>query len=274
MDDNARVDSLTGFYSRELLAEALQDHITSAALSKSVLSVGFIDLDRFTQITGRYGPAFGEEFLKYFASTLRLTAYEHPHDFYRYGDCKCVVIFRDSRAGEAMLFLRQCARNLARRPFLYQNNVYKLSLSCGIAEFPLDAGMPAELVGKAETGMAFSKRHGGNRITISRQIPTQHLRIICSWVATAVILVLSLAVLYRRVCIAALEPLAVKFKTIRILTKPKDLERLMVTDGTVFEGRIIGETDDQLIMRLYLDTGEGEAVFKKSDIAKRSSVTH
>jgi len=272
--DDTRVDPLTGFCLRESLAAALQDHVTAATLHNSVLSVGFIDIDRFARFTEAHGPAFGEELLKYFAGTMRLTAYAHPHYFFRYGDCKCIVIFRDSRAAEAMLFLRQCARNFARRPFLYQDTIYKITLSSGIAEFPRDCGMAEELVSKAEGAMSFSKRHGGNRITVFGQIPSVKVRILFSWAATAGILMLSLVVLYRRVFISSIEPFAVKFKTIRILTKPKDLEKLMVKDGTVFEGRIIGETNDQLIMRLYLDTGEGEAVFKKSDITHRSSVKH
>jgi len=266
--DDTRTDFLTGFYLRESLVASLEDHISAATLRQSAFSLALIDVDRFKKFNDTYGHIFGDAILKYFASVLRLTSYENKFDFFRYGGDEFVVVFPDTRGREGMHFVRQCAYNLTHRPFLYKNRFYKIRMSCGIAEFPGDAGDPEGLIRKADRAMYFSKRHGRNRSTLSRQIPYLKMRNLFYRAAGIGIGAWSLMLLYHNLFDSFIKPMEVKIKTLKIVTKPQDLDMIILKNGTVFEGRILNETKDQVVMRLYLEKGEGSAVFKKSDIAK------
>ena len=75
MDDlsHAQKDFLTGFYTREHLASTLLKGIIDANLHNEKFSILLIDIDNFKKINDKYGHLWGDEFLKYVSSTLRLT---------------------------------------------------------------------------------------------------------------------------------------------------------------------------------------------------------
>ena len=59
-----------------------------------------------------------------------------------------------------------------------------------------------------------------------------------------------------------------KIKNIKIITKPKDLDRIVLKTGGIFEGRIISETDNKLVLNLYFGKEEGTITLDKSEVAQ------
>ena len=166
-------DILTGFYIREELIPYLNKLINE----RTPFTVGLIDLDGFKKYNDKYGHAFGDEILKYIASTLKLTIGGTGRIF-RLGGDEFLVVFPKRNKRSAINIFKFCNRHLQRRPFLSGNRLYRISASYGIASYPQDADDPKELISLADKAMYFSKkkRRKGS-ITDVNRIPVIKVRI-------------------------------------------------------------------------------------------------
>lgn len=267
MLENAPKDFLTGFFSRESLNLFLENFIREATVNKKSFSVGLIDLDHFKKFNDKYGHLFGDEVLKYAVSTIRLTFQECECHFFRYGGDEFILIFLDKDPKEAARLLRQYTHNLRHRPFLINNKFYKITASCGIAGFPADGEKPEALIHKADEAMYFSKCHGRNLVTLAGKIKYLRLRNVLLIVGSACLIFLIAFFSYKLMFKDVVRSAFRKFRSTRIITKPKELDMVILKNGDVYEGRILEETGDRVILSLYLTEGEGTVVFKKSELS-------
>lgn len=268
MLDQAQKDYLTGLYLRGALNTLLGKLISDAKLNKKDFSIALIDLDRFKKFNDKYGHPFGDEILKYASSILRLTFYTGTHHLFRYGGDEFIVVFPESGPKEAFHLLRQCVHNIIHRPFLFKNRFYKITISCGIAGFPHDGGRPEELIHNADKAMYFSKRHGHNLATLADKIRYLRLRNFFVIVGSFCILFWFFFVMYKVFLKNIIDPKIRQIRSIKIVTEPKDLDSIILKTGIIFKGHIVEETEDKVILKLYLEKGEGLSAFDKSDIAK------
>jgi len=268
MLEQADKDFLTGLYRRESLDDILGTLIKESSSKNRNFSIALIDLDRFKKFNDRFGHLFGDAILKYAASMLRLTFYEKPLYLFRYGGDEFVVVFPDTEYGEAFNFLRQCVHNMSRRPFLFKNRFFRIAISSGIASFPQDAQTRETLLQKADEAMYFSKRHGSNFVTVAGKLHYLNIRNSFLIIASILAVFWLLFVAYKFVFREAIHQKLREFKTVRFVTKPENLDVIILKDGSIFEGRVLEETERNIIFSLYLKKGEGFSTFDKSDIAK------
>ncbi len=158
------VDHLTGLFSRESLKEFLQENILEAASERKLLFLTLVDLDHFKNFNDKLGHVFGDEILKYASEMLRSVMGEDSNYFFRYGGDEFIVISLDTDMAKITRSLKNFNASAFYQPFLAQNKSYKITLSAGIATFPKDAQTVEELIGKADKAMYFSKRHGRKMI--------------------------------------------------------------------------------------------------------------
>jgi diguanylate cyclase (GGDEF)-like protein len=268
MFEQTQTDYLTGFIIRGGLNPLLERLVIEANLENKNFSVALVDLDHFKKFNDKFGHTFGDEVLKYATGTLRLTFYESQCYFFRYGGDEFIVVFPEKKPKEILPLFRQCSYNLLHRPFLFANKFYKITISCGIAGFPLDAKTVEELIEKADKAMYFSKRHGRNKTTLASMIRYLELRGVFVLIGTIGVILSAMLIFYQSAFKKIIQPVISKIKNVRIVPKAQDLDTVILKNGIVFEGRIVTETEDKVILNLYLEKGEGLTTFNKSEIAQ------
>ena len=171
-------DVLTRGFLRKDFLPFLEHLVVRADSTGDHFSVGFIDLDHFKTMNDTYGHAFGDEALKYFSSSLRLSfginlddKDEQPAVFvFRYGGDEFVVAFLGTSGKQALALLNGALRNMRERKFLYKNKQFLMTFSAGVATYPKDAKDVTTLLARADKGVYFSKKHGRGRATLYSQI--------------------------------------------------------------------------------------------------------
>lgn len=269
MLEGAQRDGLTGFFAREALNPFLEKLIAQNQESGATFSTVLIDLDHFKKFNDKLGHLFGDEILKYATSTLRLTFYEGQCRFFRYGGDEFIAVFPEKEPKETLQLMHQCHYNLRRRPCLFENKFYRVTISCGIAGFPLDASSAEELIQKADAAMYFSKHVGRNYMTLFSKI--SYLKLCRIFTIAGIILgaIAIILAIYGLTFKKIIKPTISQIQHMKIITRPKNLDTVILKDGTLFEGRIMSETEDCLTLNIYFDNkGEGLMTLKKPEIAQ------
>jgi diguanylate cyclase (GGDEF)-like protein len=187
-------DILTGFYVREELIPYLNKLINT----RTPFTVGLIDLNGFKKYNDKYGHAFGDEILKYVASTLKLTIGGAGRIF-RLGGDEFLVVFPNRNKRSAINIFRFCNRNLQRRPFLSGNRLYKITASYGLAAYPQDAQDSKQLISLADKAMYFSKKkRSPGSITDVSKISILKLGIFLKRLIFLIILVVGIYLVYQQ----------------------------------------------------------------------------
>lgn len=264
MTEIIQKDHLTGFFLREALDSFLKRLIADAEAGKKSFSIALIDLDKFKKYNDKFGHLFGDEVIKYAAGILRSTLYGDPNYYYRYGGDEFIVIFPDTEPEKAANLLRQCICNTFQQPFLFKKSFYKITMSYGVASYPHDGNSRDELIKKADEAMYYSKQSGANQITLAGRLAYLKTRKWLTALGVVCGIVLVGAVSYRLVFKTVISPTIRGIKSIKIVTKPKNLDRIILKDGSLYEGWIIKETEKEVVLKLYLKKGEGTLTFNKS----------
>lgn len=266
MLEQAQKDSLTGFFTRDGLRQYLENLVVESHAHNKPFSIVLIDLDKFKKFNDKFGHIFGDEVLKYTTSTLRLTFFEDQCVFFRYGGDEFIAVLPGKTAREAAQLFKQCITNLIRRPFLYKNKFFRISISCGISGSPVDGKTVDELIHKADSSMYYSKRHGHNLITQASSIAFLKVRRIILVLLLLAAMVVAGFVLYRASLNKFIRPTYKQIRNIQIISKPANLDRIILKSGDVIEGKIVAETIDRVIVSLYLEKGEGSTTVMKAEM--------
>lgn len=274
--EHEQKDYLTGFYHREALKPFLRELLLDSKAKKKNFSMALIDMDHFKQYNDKYGHSFGDLILKYLSGTLRMSVEQDNCFIFRYGGDEFIAIFPDKGPAEAINSLKKCSHNLTTRPFLFENKFYTVTISSGIATFPYDGREVWELFEKADEALYFSKRHGHNRSTYAgsiRRIKTKKGFVILL-LATAVISGTSVAYysFVRPYIPHIMVLIEQKVRGVRkahdaaMVAVPKDLDMLVLKDGSILEGYILEETGTAVVFNLYMSEGEGSLTLDKTEI--------
>jgi len=259
MDDltQTQKDFLTGFYTREHLVSTLLKKIIDANMHNEKLSILLVDIDHFKKINDRYGHLWGDEFLKYVASTLRLTL-EDKGTIFRYGGDEFVVLFSTSDPKQAFLLAKQFNVVMRNRPFLFNGRLFKITISCGLATYPDDAPGAEGLLEQADKALYFSKRYGRNTTTRVGKVGFQQFKII-STIFLEVALIATLVFFINSYFSTDIVHQTLRKMSIRrflpVGLKVRADTRIILKSGDVILGRIITEDENNLIVEISLEQG-------------------
>jgi len=154
----ARIDSLSGCYSRGYGLELLDRQIKLSHRSKSPLLLAFLDIDGFKAINDNFGHNEGDRVLKevvqLFKSTLR-----EVDIICRMGGDEFLLIFPHNSLKDAPLIRERLNKNLTKLNHSL-NKAYKIELSIGFSEYNPDNPQPMdELIRMADKRMYEEKRN-------------------------------------------------------------------------------------------------------------------
>ena len=164
----AHFDALTNLPNRTLFIDRLQQELVRAYRTKRLVSVLFLDLDRFKIINDTMGHAFGDTLLKALAERLKTCIRESDTVSRRGGD-EFTFIIPDLFDPQDVAPLAQKIIEAVSPPFQIENHEINVTCSIGIAVYPLDTNNAEDLIKKADIAMYHAKEQGRNNFKFYRE---------------------------------------------------------------------------------------------------------
>lgn len=162
----ANHDPLTGLLNRRALATQV-DYLGAARRRHGgACSVLLLDIDHFKRINDSHGHAAGDEVLRALAATLARTLRE-VDIIARWGGEEFLVVMPDCDIATALVRAEDVRASVARLKVAALPADYRLGVSIGAAEWPLDAGFDA-VVSRADAALYRAKEAGRNRVELAR----------------------------------------------------------------------------------------------------------
>ena len=159
---NSRNDSLTGLFNRSSFEEILKVELSRAKRYETDFSIVFFDLDDFKTINDLYGHLAGDEVLKKVANEIKRN--KRGEDIAaRYGGEELVLILPETSKQKALILAQRFRQNIENLKFNFGNRQVNVTVSCGLATFPLDALTSIELLDCADKALYTAKALGKNR---------------------------------------------------------------------------------------------------------------
>ena len=155
----AHHDELTGLPNRALFNDRLEFALIKASRKESVVSVFFLDLDRFKEINDTYGHDAGDEVLKVFAQRLR-ESIRAEDTLARMGGDEFMIIIEDHVNPDTSKIVAHKIVDSMQEPIELEAGTIKLSTSIGIALYSQDAEEAQELIKNADLAMYDAKQSG------------------------------------------------------------------------------------------------------------------
>lgn len=157
----ANHDSLTNLPNRNYFRKRLPQAISLAERHKRMLSLLFIDLDRFKPVNDTYGHAVGDLVLQQVAE--RLTAMLRSSDsICRLGGDEFVILLESSSSIKGCAMVAEKAIQLLNQPIEVEGKVCSIGASIGISVFPDTCHDSETMLRQADIAMYEAKKKGRN----------------------------------------------------------------------------------------------------------------
>jgi diguanylate cyclase (GGDEF)-like protein/PAS domain S-box-containing protein len=160
-------DALTGLYNRRFLEETLEREIRRAARSDQSLGILMLDLDHFKSFNDTYGHEAGDAVLRETGACLVKNI--RAEDFVcRFGGEEFVVILPTAAVEAARARAERLRSKIKELTVLHQGkSLGMITVSVGVAAFPVYGGSPKELLASADAALYRAKREGRDRVVIA-----------------------------------------------------------------------------------------------------------
>jgi len=166
--DLAMIDGLTGLYNRRAFEERLQIEIERSRRYENSLTLMILDLDKFKRINDTYGHIFGDMVLKKTASIIRGSV-RTVDTVARYGGEEFAVILINADKNNSYKSAERIRSNI--QSFVFEKDGIRehITISIGMAEYPMDGTDVPTMISHADLAMYQSKRLGGNKVTLFKK---------------------------------------------------------------------------------------------------------
>lgn len=149
-------DSLTNLPNRRSFMNQLRNEMLNSKLSRSKMSILFIDLDNFKSINDQWGHDGGDlvliETAKMIQSVIR------PKDVAaRLGGDEFIVMLKDVQDEQDTIAIVQRFLKKFQNPIKVGDQAYTITCSIGVANYPEYGESPEELIKNADTALYYIK---------------------------------------------------------------------------------------------------------------------
>lgn len=164
VEKKAVTDSLTGVHTRRSLLGRLEEEILRSEAKNTALSFLMIDVDYFKRFNDKYGHLVGDQVLRSVSSLIKENIREI--DFAgRYGGEEFSVVLPDTDSEGALYVAQRIRKSIEEASIEAYDATVQVTVSIGIASFPLDGKSSMELVDKSDWALYRSKKRGRNCVT-------------------------------------------------------------------------------------------------------------
>lgn len=165
----ATTDGLTGLTNHRTFQGRLDEHLQAAQRYDRKVSLILCDIDHFKSVNDTYGHPVGDQVLKGVARILAKEA-RTTDVVARYGGEEFAVVMPETDTAGAMVIAERIRERIGTMVTETDQGPLKITMSLGVATFPLDAKAKAELVERADGCLYHAKRHGRNQSVAAGQL--------------------------------------------------------------------------------------------------------
>jgi two-component system cell cycle response regulator len=159
-------DALTGLPNRRLLEDRIETALHHARRNERGMAVCYMDLDGFKAINDQYGHDCGDRLLQMVAD--RLSGVTRQQDTVaRIGGDEFIMLLSDIADMNDVMRPALKVLDVLALPFNIKGLCLQVTVSIGIAAYPLDADTVPELIARADQALYDAKRAGRNRFHIA-----------------------------------------------------------------------------------------------------------
>jgi two-component system cell cycle response regulator len=161
----ATSDPLTGLFNRGYLDDRIASDLSRASRYRQPLTIAMIDVDLFKSFNDSHGHAAGDAVLRTIAAKLRLS-FRQSDTVGRYGGEEFVVMMPETDIATARGKLESLRAAIAETPIQISKlgETVGVTISAGLAGFPVDGAKQGELLGLADARLFQAKRDGRNQV--------------------------------------------------------------------------------------------------------------
>ena len=157
-------DELTQVYNRRHFLDRLQQQSQLSQRYLHPYSLVFIDIDHFKQFNDTHGHASGDQILAELGGVLRKWA-RSSDVVARYGGEEFIVLLPHTDAQGGLLAAERLRAAIESHSFTRRR---RITVSVGVASYPVDGKMESDLVRKADQALYLAKKAGRNCTQVSR----------------------------------------------------------------------------------------------------------
>lgn len=167
----ARTDKLTGLANRHYFEQKLREEVEYADTNRSTLNVLIFDLDNFKSFNDTYGHLSGDKLLVLFSDIVRQCIRKSDIPV-RYGGEEFLILIRDLDIIIAKSVGERIRRQLEKQRIYLssQDEKRRVTVSCGIAQYPKHSKNVREVVEMADQALYHAKEIGKNIVVTYDEI--------------------------------------------------------------------------------------------------------
>jgi len=169
-------DNLTGLFNKAYFRNALNQHLSLAKRNNTDLSVLFLDIDDFKEINDTLGHHTGDDILKIVAQIINQEL-RSSDIAARFGGDEFVVLMPNTYKTNALVFSERLREAIMQKPIKIKDEILQITMSGGVAGFPVDAQNVQNLLNLADSALYRAKGAGKNNISLFVNDKRRFLRI-------------------------------------------------------------------------------------------------
>ncbi|HDL17703.1 MAG TPA: sensor domain-containing diguanylate cyclase [Bacteroidetes bacterium] len=154
-------DHLTGVYNRRYFNQRLDMEIKRAERYKRSFSMLMIDIDDFKLVNDTYGHITGDEILKELTKILKKNL-RNSDILSRFGGEEFVALLPETNSQNAFLTGEKLRTEVENKLIIPEDHKKNVTISIGVANYPVDAYSAEKLVDKADRRLYQAKNKGKN----------------------------------------------------------------------------------------------------------------
>lgn len=162
-------DGLTGLFMVRHFKIKLNEEVKRARRYEKIFSIVFFDIDHFKKFNDTYGHQVGDQVLIQVAQIFKSSLREELDISARYGGEEMIALLPETSADNAFKVAERLRKKIDGYAFEGFEEPLHVTISVGIAEFPLHDNDPEKLIKKADTALYECKNRGRNTTCIYSQ---------------------------------------------------------------------------------------------------------
>ncbi|HTZ11696.1 MAG TPA: sensor domain-containing diguanylate cyclase [Candidatus Margulisiibacteriota bacterium] len=162
--DLAIHDGLTSLYTKGYLLESLDNECKRALRYNIVFSLLMLDIDLFKNYNDKFGHTAGDIVLKRLSELLGDSFKGLDALVSRFGGEEFCVILRHTGKPEALKVAEELRKKIENDRIILRRIETAVTVSIGVASFPIDASEANELIAKSDKAMYEAKHKGRNQV--------------------------------------------------------------------------------------------------------------
>jgi diguanylate cyclase (GGDEF)-like protein len=165
--DLAIHDGLTSLYTKGYLLDGLAEEYKRAGRHNTVFSLLMLDIDLFKNYNDKFGHTAGDIVLKRLSEHLSAGLKESNVLISRFGGEEFCVLLRGTAKADALKIAEDLRKRIESDKIILRRVETSVTVSIGVASFPVDASEVNELIVKSDKAMYTAKQKGRNQVCSS-----------------------------------------------------------------------------------------------------------